>query len=63
MVKSESIQGAMAEREQEVTHGLTAVRAELQQVVSRLRSIVGKKIRFNLWQNLGLGKGGFQHAP
>ena len=52
MGKPESIQGAMAEREQEVTHGLTAVRAELQQVVSRLRSIVGKKIRFNLWQNL-----------
>ena len=52
MVKPESIQGAMVEREQEVTHGLTAVRAKLQQVVSRLGSIVGKKICFNLFQNL-----------
>ena len=52
MVNPESIQGAMAESEQELTHELTAVRAQLQQVVSRLGSIAGKKIRFSLWQNL-----------
>jgi len=52
MVTPESIQGAMAESEQELTHELTAVRAQLQQVVSRLGSIEGKKIRFSLWQNL-----------
>jgi len=41
MVKLESIQGAVVESEQELTHELTAVRAQLQQVVSRLGSSTG----------------------
>ena len=41
----------MAENQQELTNELTAVRAQLQQVVSRLGSIEGKKIRFSLWHN------------
>ena len=41
----------IAENQQELTNELTAVRAQLQQVVSRLGSIEGKKIRFSLWHN------------
>lgn len=44
-------QASMAENQEELAHELTAVRAQLQQVVSRLGSIEGEEILLISWHN------------